>query len=99
MGVTDEGIHHSRVSLRGVGMDYPGVRALDDVSIDIEGGEVHALIGENGAGKSTLIRILSGDVRPMHGELRINGEVKSFRSPADARLCGIATISAPDREA
>ena len=73
-------------------MDYPGVRALDEVSFDLYRGEIHALIGENGAGKSTLIRILSGDVRPAHGTLEIDGHKRIFRSPADARACGIATI-------
>jgi ABC-type sugar transport system ATPase subunit len=73
-------------------MDYPGVRALEGVSFDLYGGEIHALIGENGAGKSTLIRILSGDVRPAHGSLEIDGQKRLFRSPADSRACGIATI-------
>lgn len=87
-----EADHIAKVSLGGIGMDYPGVRALDDVSIDLRRGEVHALIGENGAGKSTLIRILSGDVRPTRGEIRIDDEPKVFHSPADSRACGIATI-------
>ena len=92
MGDTDGKSLHPKVSLRDIGMDYPGVRALDGVSLDIHRGEVHALIGENGAGKSTLIRIFSGDVRPARGTLEIDGEKRAFRSPADARACGIATI-------
>ena len=92
MSVAADPRSESRVSLRGVGIDYPGVRALDDVSLNLMAGEVHALIGENGAGKSTLIRILSGDVKPMRGELVIDGETRSFSSPADARKSGIVTI-------
>jgi ABC-type sugar transport system ATPase subunit len=72
--------------------DYPGVRALRGVSIDLRRGEVHALVGENGAGKSTLIRILSGDVRPDGGTLMVGGETVVFAGPMDARKHGIVTI-------
>src|ERR1700733_7270989 len=72
--------------------DYPGVRALRGVSMDLRRGEVHALIGENGAGKSTLIRILSGDVRPDGGTLSVGGEPVVFAGPLDARSHGIITI-------
>ena len=65
--------------------DYPGVRALRGVSMDLRRGEVHALIGENGAGKSTLIRILSGDVRPDGGSLSVGGKSVVFAGPMDAR--------------
>src|SRR5580692_2382787 len=72
--------------------DYPGVRALRGVSMDLRRGEVHALVGENGAGKSTLIRILSGDVRPDGGTLSIDGEFVVFDGPRDARHRGVVTI-------
>ncbi len=71
---------------------YPGVRALRDVSFDLRPGEVHALIGENGAGKSTLIRVLSGDVRPDAGTVRMGGEAVSFAGPGEARRRGIVAI-------
>ena len=72
--------------------EYPGVRALRGVSMDLRRGEVHALIGENGAGKSTLIRILSGDVRPDGGTLSVGGKCVVFAGPMDARKHGIVTI-------
>ena len=72
--------------------EYPGVRALRGVSMDLRRGEVHALIGENGAGKSTLIRILSGDVRPDSGTLSVGGKSVVFAGPMDARKHGIVTI-------
>jgi ABC-type sugar transport system ATPase subunit len=72
--------------------EYPGVRALRRVSMDLRRGEVHALIGENGAGKSTLIRILSGDVRPDGGTLSVGGQSVVFAGPMDARKHGIVTI-------
>jgi ABC-type sugar transport system ATPase subunit len=80
------------VLLKDLAKDYPGVRALRGVSVDLRRGEVHALIGENGAGKSTLIRILSGDVRPDNGSISIDGEIVVFDGPRDARRRGIVTI-------
>jgi ABC-type sugar transport system ATPase subunit len=80
------------VVLNDLQKDYPGVRALGGVSMDLRRGEVHALVGENGAGKSTLIRILSGDVRPDGGTLSVGGETVVFAGPMDARKHGIVTI-------
>src|SRR4051812_8202889 len=82
------------VELRGIGKQFPGVRALHDVSIQIETGEVLGLVGENGAGKSTLIKILGG-VYPAGsytGEVVVGGKVASFRSTRDARTAGIAVV-------
>lgn len=71
---------------------YPGVQALDDVSLDVRRGEIHALVGENGAGKSTLIRLLAGVDRPDSGEIRINGDIVRLGVPADARRLGVSVI-------
>jgi ribose transport system ATP-binding protein len=71
---------------------YPGVQALDCVSLEIKRGEIHALLGQNGAGKSTLIKMLSGAERPDAGELRVEGRGISFRSPQEAQRAGIFTI-------
>src|SRR5690242_8687071 len=68
----------------GVGKQFPGVRALDDVSFTLRPGEVHALVGENGAGKSTLIKVLTGVYQPDGGQLRYRGEAVSFATPMDA---------------
>jgi ABC-type sugar transport system ATPase subunit len=75
-----------------VGKSYPGVHALDDVSLELRAGEVHALVGENGAGKSTLIKILCGAEQPDGGEIRVRGEQARFSGPGDARRAGVVTI-------
>ena len=80
------------VSLRNITKIFPGVVALDDMSMDIQQGEIHGLIGENGAGKSTLIKVLTGVHRPDGGELYIDGAKRTFGSPNDARAAGIACV-------
>lgn len=62
------------IEARNIGRRFPGVVALNDVSLDIEAGQVHILAGENGAGKSTLVKILTGAYAPSSGSLRIDGE-------------------------
>lgn len=81
-----------RVELRGIVKRFPGVLANDGVSLSIEPGEVHALLGENGAGKSTLMRQLYGMYRPDAGSIVVGGRERDFRSPADAIKAGIGMI-------
>ncbi|MCS0654785.1 sugar ABC transporter ATP-binding protein [Cytobacillus firmus] len=72
---------------------FPGVKALDDVTLEVKPGEVHALIGENGAGKSTLIKILSGIYQPDSGaEFYFEGKKAEINKPIDATLKGISII-------
>ena len=71
---------------------FPGVAALDDVSLRVRRGTVHALIGENGAGKSTLMKIIAGIVPADAGELRLGGRTLRLESPRQALASGIAMI-------
>ncbi len=80
------------LSVRGLSKSFGGVRALADVSLDVERSEVLALVGENGAGKSTLIRILSGAHAPDAGTLTVDGRDPGSLSPQRARALGIAVI-------
>jgi ribose transport system ATP-binding protein len=77
---------------RGMSKRFPGVVALDDVSISVQAGEIHGLVGENGAGKSTLLKIVSGLYSPDDGELLWKGESTSFKAPPDAVKLGIELI-------
>jgi ribose transport system ATP-binding protein len=80
------------LALRSVSKSFPGVRALEDVSLDLHGGEVHMLLGENGAGKSSLIKVLYGAYRADAGTILHEGHLVDIRRPADARRMGIAVI-------
>ncbi|MFT5466590.1 MAG: ribose transport system ATP-binding protein [Verrucomicrobiales bacterium] len=75
-----------------ISKSFPGVRALHEVSLTLEGGEVLALMGENGAGKSTLIKVLSGAHRPDSGVIRIEGEEVQFTGPTASQNAGVAVI-------
>jgi D-xylose transport system ATP-binding protein len=82
------------LSLKNLTIEFPGVRALDDVSIDFESGEIHALCGENGAGKSTLIKVIAG-VWPCSlysGEMRLDNKVARFHSVKDSSDAAIQVI-------
>ena len=80
------------LDLVGVEKSYPGVRALKAVSLSLQAGEVHALVGENGAGKSTIVKVLGGIEQPDAGLLRLSGQSTRLISPLAARRAGIAVI-------
>jgi D-xylose transport system ATP-binding protein len=80
--------------MQGITKDFPGVRALDNVTFDVRTGEIHALVGENGAGKSTLMKILSA-VYPAgtyQGKIIIDGKEQSFKTIKESEASGIAII-------
>ena len=81
-----------RVEMRGIHKHFEGVQALQDASLCVLPGEIHALVGENGAGKSTLIRVLSGVHSADKGEVKIDGKTVHFADPKAGILAGISVI-------
>jgi rhamnose transport system ATP-binding protein len=80
------------LEVRGVSKSYAGVAALTSASLELQAGEVHALVGENGAGKSTLIKAITGAITPDSGEILLDGKPIEDNTPAAAKALGIAVI-------
>ncbi|MEQ9814324.1 MAG: ATP-binding cassette domain-containing protein [Azospirillaceae bacterium] len=80
------------IELRDIEKHFGPVIALAGVSLSIEAGEVHCLLGDNGAGKSTFIKTMSGVHKPTRGEILVEGRKVAFESPRDAMAAGIATV-------
>lgn len=81
-----------KLSLESVVKDFPGVRALSEVSLNLYSGQVTALIGENGAGKSTVVKILTGIYQPDAGTIKLNGQPETLPTPNAAAHAGITAI-------
>src|SRR5438034_11746152 len=76
----------------GLSKSFGPVEVLKDVSLAVNPGEVHAIIGENGAGKSTLMKLLAGHLQPTRGELRIDGKTVPLTGPVDAERRGTGPV-------
>jgi simple sugar transport system ATP-binding protein len=81
-----------RLELIDITKRYPGVLANDGVSLTVEPGQIHAVLGENGAGKSTLMKVIYGAVKPDAGQIRFDGRPVTIRDPRAARALGIAMV-------
>ena len=80
------------LSLQGITKSFPGVMANNAIDLNLQHGEVHAILGENGAGKSTLMKIIYGYYQPDAGTILINGKETRFRSPQDSRRSGVGMV-------
>ncbi|MDD2498481.1 MAG: ABC transporter ATP-binding protein [Desulfitobacteriaceae bacterium] len=85
-------IHPVIVKMNKITKHFPGVAANTDINIEVQAGEIHALLGENGAGKSTLMSILTGLYKPDSGEIFIKEKKVNFKSPKDAIFAGIGMV-------
>lgn len=98
MAIGDQGTTNSKTGLRPaieareISHSFGAVKALVNASINVNAGEVRAIVGDNGAGKSTLLKVLSGLVIPDSGEIFLDGEKTSFTSPVEALKSGIQTV-------
>jgi simple sugar transport system ATP-binding protein len=81
-----------RLSLRDITKRYPAVVANDAISLDVQPGEIHAILGENGAGKSTLMKVIAGEVQPDAGRVAFDGAPVTLDSPNAARRRGVAMV-------
>ena len=84
--------HQPLLEIRGISKRFDTTQALDEVSLDLFPGEIHALLGENGAGKSTLIKIMTGVHQPDRGEIVLDGRPIKIGNAVEAQAHGIAAI-------
>lgn len=82
----------SALSLRNIHKSFDGIVAIEDFSLDIDRGEVVALVGDNGAGKSTLVKIVSGMYQPTSGEIRLGGELVNFSDASQSQAKGVQVV-------
>ena len=80
------------LSIHNITKSFGGFLALDDVSLELHAGEIHAILGENGAGKSTLLNILAGITQATRGDIKLNGIPVAFSSAVDAAQAGIGMV-------
>ena len=80
------------IEMRNITKEFPGIKANDNITLQLKRGEIHALLGENGAGKSTLMSVLFGLYKPEEGEILKNGEVVKINNPNDATALGIGMV-------
>ena len=92
MCASDEQLATEVLALRGITKSFPGVRAVDNVSIDFYSGKIHALMGENGAGKSTVMKIITGIYQPDSGEMSFQGKRLAPRSYRESLAIGIDIV-------
>ena len=80
------------LELTNISKHFGAIHALNDVSLEIEAGQVIGLMGDNGAGKSTLVKIIAGNFPPTHGTMRMDGRDMALHKPIDARQHGIEIV-------
>lgn len=80
------------LEMKGISKSFPGVKALDNVNLQLRAGEVHALLGENGAGKSTLIKVLGGIYHAEEGEIYIEGQKVDIDGVVSSRSAGVSIV-------
>ena len=80
------------LEMKGISKSFPGVKALQNVNLQLKAGEVHALLGENGAGKSTLIKVLGGIYHAEEGEIFIDGQKAEINDVVAARQAGVSIV-------
>jgi simple sugar transport system ATP-binding protein len=85
-------MNKNMLEMKNISMEFPGVKALNEVDFSVRNGEVHALIGANGAGKSTLMKVLGGVNKGFTGKIFINGEQVNINNPHDAKKLGIVVV-------
>ena len=85
------------IEMLNITKEFPGIKANDNITLQLRKGEIHALLGENGAGKSTLMSILFGLYQPTSGTIKKNGQVVQINTPNDANDLNIGSACPRDR--